>query len=84
MLADAFAQGVPSVGASALDDRQGDAVDEQHDVGPPGLGARVALDHEFVTDVEDVVLGVIPVDVAHRVAAGVPVDGLLEAFAKGQ
>jgi len=72
------------VGALALDRGEGDAVDEEDDIGAAGLRASATLDRELVGDVVDVVGGVLPVDVADRVAAGVAVDRLRQADAEGQ
>ena len=66
----------------ALDHRQGDAVDEQDDVGPRGLVAPRALDGELGRHVEDIVLGMLPVDVAKVEALGVALDGLLQRRAQ--
>ena len=81
VLADGFLVGQAAVfrlqvGAFALDDRQGDAVDEADDVGAAGLVRAFALDGEFFRDVINVVFGVFPVDVTQRVVAGIAVMGL--------
>jgi hypothetical protein len=71
-------------GGLALDDDEGDAVDESDNVGATGFDAAGTLDGKFGGDVEGVVLPVAPVDVAQAVAFGVLLDGLLQAGAEGE
>ena len=87
VLADRLGDGVFDIGPFALDDRQGNTVDEQHDVGPPGLVAGGSFDLEFLGDVEDVggqPSVRVPVDVVERKALGVAADRLLQALAENQ
>ena len=47
-----------------LDHDQRNAVDEQHDVGPAGIGGALALHRELGRQMEDVVRWGIPIDEA--------------------
>ncbi len=59
-----------------LDHEERDAVHIGDDVAALRLGAGRALDGKFGGDVEDVVFGRFPVDVAERIGLGVPLDRL--------
>ena len=72
------------LGRFALDHREGNAVDEQHNVRPTGLDAARALDREFGGHVIDVVSRVTPVHVVQREALQVALDGLLQRHAQRQ
>ena len=72
------------IGTFALDDHQRDAVHEEHDVGTVGVvGARTG-DGKLLGDVIAVVLGLLPVDIAHGIAFLVAVDALFEGLAEGE
>ena len=75
---------VVQVGALALDHGEGDAVDEEHDIGAAGGVAAALLDGELVGDVVDVTFGVLPVDIVEAEALAVAVDRLGEARAQRQ
>ena len=68
----------------AFDHREGDAVDEQHDVRPRRLVAARALHRKFGGDVIDVVLRIFPVDVVEREAAHRPFHRLFQRHAQRQ
>ena len=68
----------------ALDDDEGDAVDEADDVGPAGLVAGGAGDLKFGRDVEGVVARVLPVDEAQGVSLGLALDVLVDALAESE
>ena len=72
------------IGTFALDDHQGDAVDEEHDVGTVGVVRARTGDGKLLSDVKHVVFGMLPVDVAHRIALLVAVDALFEGLAEGE
>src|SRR5262249_7668319 len=55
----------------AFDYAERNAVNKQNDVGPPCLAGASALDIELFADMEEVVCGVIPIDVLERAASRV-------------
>ena len=77
-------RGNEQVGALALNDDEGDAVDEANQIGAAGLAAAAPFDLEFLGDVEDVALRVLPIDVVQREALGVAVHSLRQADAQRQ
>ena len=68
----------------AFNDDQWDAIHEEHDVGTVGVAGTRTSDGKLFSDVIDIVLGVLPVDVAHGVALLVAVDALLKGLAEGE
>ena len=78
LVADQLAAGlVQAFGrALVLDNDEGNAVDERHDVATIGSGADCARHGELRGHVEDVVAGLLPIDEAERVALAVAVDVL--------
>ena len=84
VLRNGLLDGVLYVGTLALDDAERNAVHEEDDVGPVGLGHPRAADGKLLGDVEDVVARILPVDVLHHEALAVAVDNLFEGFARGE
>ena len=78
LVADQLAAGLVEAFRRALvfDDDEGNAVDEGHEVATLGPGADRARHRELRGDVEHVVVGLLPIDEAERVALAVAVDGL--------
>ncbi len=76
--------GTFDVGTLAFDDDQWDAVHKEHNIRAVGVAGAGAGDGKLFGDVIDVVLGLLPVDVAHGVALLVAVDALLEGLAEGE
>ena len=68
----------------AFDDPERDAVHEQHDVGPSGLGRPKRPDRELVGQVVDIALGPGPVDELQLIAFRVAIHGLRNALAKAE
>ena len=76
--------GAFDVGTLAFDDDQWDAVHEEHDVGTVGVAGTRTCDGKLLGNLIDIVLGLLPVDVAHGVALLVAVDALLKGLAEGE
>ena len=68
----------------AFDDPERDAVDEQDNVWPAGLGGYKRPNSELVRDVLNVALGSGPVDELQLIAFRVAIHGLRNALAKAQ
>ena len=84
VLRNGLLDGVLHVGTLALDDAERNAVHEEDDVGPVGVGHPRAADGKLLGNVEDVVARILPVDVLHHEALAVAVDNLFEGFARGE
>ena len=84
MLRNGLFLGTFDVGTLAFDDDQWDAVHEKHDIGAVGVAGTRTCDGKLFSDVIDIVLGMLPVDVAHGVALLVAVDALFEGLAEGE
>lgn len=84
ILPDRLLQRALLLGTLALDDDEGDPVDEADDIGTPRLMASCHLHLVFRRDVEGVISGVLPVDVTKGESLRLPVDGLIETLPEGQ
>ena len=71
-------------GRFALDHREGNAIDEQHDVRPRRLVAAGALHREFGGDVIDIIFWIFPVDVVECETAHRTFHRLLQRHAQCQ
>ena len=79
-----FFAGSVEIRAFTFDDDDGDAVDEEDNIRAAGLVAATPLDGEFLSDVVDVALRVLPINVVQAEALGIALDGLGEAGAQGE
>ena len=76
VVTDGFLDGVFQIRTLAFNDSQRNAVHEQHNVRSAMVVSSLAFSFILISDMEDIVGGILPVDVLQREAAFFSVNGL--------